>query len=615
MCGIVGIAVHKGKIEASRLTKAVESLQHRGPDNTAHWVSQDDAIAFAHQRLSIIDTRSCAHQPMHYADRLVIIYNGEIYNYQTLKKSLQQKGFVFQTESDTEVVAAAYTAFGESCVDYFEGAFAFAIWDRHTQQLFAARDRFGEKPFFYFYNDAEFLFASEMKALWQAGVPKAVNAAMLYNFLTIGYTSNPGDPAETFYDNIQKLPAACRLQYNAKTHALTIEKYWHSSIDVDRDINEKDAIEQFETLLTQSVQNRLNSDVPVGTSLSGGLDSSAIVALCSQQSNTKQYSHQCFTAVFPGFEKDETHYAAQVAQQFGLQHNLVEVTENDLWQNMDALMHHQEEPVTSASTLAQYKVYQSAKEKGITVLLDGQGADEILAGYHKYYKWYWQELYRQKTLNKSGELIHARQLGVAENFNLKNKAAALMPEFAAAMLQSSKTKKAGQLSFLNAGFAFAHKRNLYYSLPTHPDLNGALYYNTFVNGLEELLRMADRNSMAHGVEVRLPFLHHQLVEFLFTLPPHFKIREGWTKWLLRKSMEGILPKEIVWRKDKVGFEPPQQKWMQLPAIRERIMESKKLLVNNGVLSADALQHYRPHSAHEEQAFDWRFWSASYLFTH
>ena len=614
MCGIVGIAVHKGRISQAHLQNAASNLHHRGPDHNAHWVSRNKKIAFAHQRLSIIDTRSCAHQPLHYANRYVIIYNGEIYNYPELKKALQAKGLTFFTESDTEVIAAAYHAYGKACVHHFDGAFAFAIWDEQEQKLFAARDRFGEKPFFFFYDQDRFCFASEMKALWQVGVSKEVNRALLYNFLTIGYTANPADPNETFYQYIYKLPAASLLEYNGARHQVEIEKYWMPQAEENTNISEREAIAQLRELLSQSVHNRLRSDVLVGSSLSGGLDSSAIVAHCAQNS-AAQYSHQCFTATFAGFEKNEQAYAAKVAKSFGLQHNIIPVGENDLLQQMDALMYHQEEPIGSASSLAQYKVYAAAKAAGITVLLDGQGADEVLAGYHKYYKWYWQQLYRQRKLKRSGELEAARAIGVQEGFGLKNKLAALLPDYAAAMLQSSKAKTAARHPYLDTEFATCYKRNLYYTLPTQHHLNGVLYYNTFVNGLEELLRIADRNSMANSVEVRLPFLNHQLVEFLFTLPPHFKIHQGWTKWLLRKSMEGVLPDDIVWRKDKVGFEPPQQQWMQSAAVRERITEGKKKLVEQGILSTAALQHYKPHPAHAANAFDWRCWSASYLFWH
>jgi asparagine synthase (glutamine-hydrolysing) len=264
--------------------------------------------------------------------------------------------------------------------------------------------------------------------------------------------------------------------------------------------------------------------------------------------------------------------------------------------------------------VAQYKVYSAAKQNNVSVLLDGQGADEILAGYHKYYKWYWQQLYVKKKLKESSELSAAAVLEVKEKFSLKNKGMALFPHFGMAMLQGQKERRAFREVDLNREFAHEQKRNFYYSTPAESSLNSALYFNTFINGLEELLRYADRNSMAHAVEVRLPFLNHQLVEFLFTLPPHLKIKDGWTKWLLRKAMEHVLPKEIVWRKDKVGFEPPQKKWMQNPLVQQRIQESKKILVEKNILSKAVLNKpVIPTDAHAADNKDWRYWSASYLF--
>jgi asparagine synthase (glutamine-hydrolysing) len=612
MCGIAGtISRTATAVNAQGLQRAGDAVVHRGPDSKADWIAGDGRAAFTHHRLSILDLTSCGAQPLQYL-HYVIIHNGEIYNYVELKKALEGKGYRFASQSDTEVIAAAYDAYGHGCLKLFDGAFAFAIWDCQKDCLFAARDRFGEKPF-YFYHDAErLLFASEMKVLWQAGIAKEINPAMLYNFLTIGYTANPADGQETFYNNIYKLPAASSLTYSVATNTLRMERYWQLE-PTENDISEAEAIAQLQTLLSGSVQKRLRSDVAIGTSLSGGLDSSTIVALCAQQA-ASQYSHKCFTAIFPGFAKNEARFAGEVASRFGLQHFQIPISEKELLESMDAVAFHQEEPFGSASVVAQYLVYKKAKESGITVLLDGQGADEILAGYDKYYAWYWQQLYRQKRLAQSGEWKAARDMGVLKSFGLPHRAAALFPEFAASMLQTLRAKQAATNPYLNPDFRFANKRNLYYSVPTTPDLNGALYFNTVVYGLEELLRYADRNSMAHGVEVRLPFLQHQLVEFLFSIPAHFKIQYGWTKWLLRKSMERDLPQSIVWRKEKVGFEPPQKTWMQNKAVQEKIQEGKKTLVQHGVLSSKALQRYTPTDANAATNHDWRFWSASQLFS-
>jgi asparagine synthase (glutamine-hydrolysing) len=610
MCGITGV-ISSVPVAASGVGAAIDSLKHRGPEGRGQW--EDGNVVLGHTRLCIIDLSKEAAQPLHYADRYVIIHNGELYNYLEIKKELQQKGHSFSTASDTEVIAAAYHAYGPSCLQRFEGMFAFAIWDRRERTLFIARDRMGEKPLFFYYDGELLAFASEIKALWALGIVKEVNMSLLYNYLTTGYTSNPADPQETFYHNIQNLPPASFLLYRPNVQELKTEKYWQLEPEENYSIFQDEAVHRLQALLNDSIKKRLRSDVAIGTSLSGGLDSSTLVALCSSMAS-EQYTHKCFTAVFEGFEKNEAKHAIAVVKKFNLRHYPVTITASEVPALMDEVMRHQEIPVSSASALAQFRVYQAAKENGVTVLLDGQGADETFGGYHRYYRWYWQQLYREKKLGSSGELEAARKLGVKESFAMKTKLAAMFPDFAASLLQTVKSRQAFRQNGLNRDFAFSNKRNLYYSTPAHFTLNGILYFNTFVYGLEELLRLADRNSMAHATEVRLPYLHHPLVEFLFTLPAHLKIRNGWTKWLLRKTAEPLLPSEIVWRKDKVGFEPPQKLWMQDKQVEESIRHSKQLLVSQGILDASAAQaKIRPHDAHAADTREWRYWSAGYLF--
>ncbi|MFN2440416.1 MAG: asparagine synthase (glutamine-hydrolyzing), partial [Chitinophagaceae bacterium] len=387
MCGIAGIvSTDKVSVTKDRIASAINTLAHRGRDDQGFFINEGRNAALGHCRLSIIDLTSEASQPMRYLNRYRIVHNGEVYNYIEIKKELEKKGYNFHTQSDTEVMAAAYDAYGAGCLEKFDGMFAFAIWDENKNILFAARDRFGEKPFFFFFDDEQFLFASEIKALWKMGVNKDVNLKMLYNFLSIGYTTNPFEPKETFFENIYKLPGASFLTYTPNTNELEIEKYWQAEVNIDNTISEQLAIEKFGFLFSQSIKNRLRSDVAIGTSLSGGLDSSAIIAYCSRFSSD-QYSHKCFTASFSGFEKDELQYAKLVASAFHLEHYIVEIKDNSVVDLMEEIMHHQEQPVVSASALAQYEVYKEVKKAGVTVLLDGQGADEILAGYHKYYKW------------------------------------------------------------------------------------------------------------------------------------------------------------------------------------------------------------------------------------
>ncbi|MFL5774527.1 MAG: asparagine synthase (glutamine-hydrolyzing) [Flavisolibacter sp.] len=612
MCGIAGIVGKDLHLDdRMKVSAAIHCLQHRGPDSVGIWKSKDNDVIVGHRRLSIIDLSSAASQPMQYMGRYTIIHNGEIYNYIELKHELQHKGYQFHSESDTEVIAAAYDAWRDAAVQKFDGMFACAIWDEKEKTAFIARDRMGEKPLFFFYDKNQLLFASELKALWEMGAPKEVNRSMLYNFLTIGYTSNPGEPQETFYNNLHKLPAASFLRFQLNSEP-EVNRYWHVDPEIKKPIGTGEALEQFRELFTDSIKKRLRSDVPVGTSLSGGLDSSSIIAFCEKYGGDR-YSHTCFTASFPGYEKDESSYADLVAEKFNLTVNHVSVDEDQVVSLMDRVMQNQQEPISSGSALAQFRVYEKAAQSGIKVLLDGQGADELLGGYHKYFKWYWQELFRAKRSEASREISAAERNGITEKFTLKNKLAAVMPQFSSAVWQGLKTRSAFRHSDLDRKFAFENKASFYHVMPASFDLDGALYFDSFVIGLEELLRLADRNSMAHGAEVRLPFLSHQLVEFLFTLPSEMKIRNGWTKWLLRETVKGQLPEEITWRKDKIGFQPPQKKWMQQPDVKEAISQSKKILADEGILNRKAIQKIQPHESYAAENMDWKYWSASFMF--
>lgn len=619
MCGIAGIlSQNPSWVTAQRILQMTGALAHRGPDGEGYWIDETQTAALGHRRLSILDLSLAGNQPMHCLQRYRIIHNGEIYNYVELRETLQKKGYTFFTQTDTEVIAAAFDCWEEECPVYFDGMFAFAIWDEKTKTLFAARDRFGEKPFYYFFNESRFLFASEMKALWAADINRIPNRKMLFNYISIGYTANPQNPEETFFENIYKLPPACWLTYHAATQQLETEKYWQLSVDEDKQISDQDAREKFISLFHTSVSRRLRSDVDVGISLSGGLDSSSLVAMLSSiqhpTANKSHWSRTAFTASFPEFQKDETVYARKVAKEFNLKQSIIPVSELDLIRDWDSICYHQEEPVSSSSVIAQYQVYKQAAQQGIKVLLDGQGADEILAGYHHFFKWYWQELFLKRKLLRSREINAARKNGVRETFGIKNIIAALFPDYATVFLEKQYLLQALRHKDLTKDFIRQQSRTLFYTAPEDFSLNGMLYFHTIEHGLEELLRYADRNAMAFGRETRLPFLSHELVEFLFTLPAHFKIRNGWTKWLLRDSMKQWLPQEIVWRRDKTGFEPPQQSWMQDKLVQQLISEAKQKLIDEKILKPEVLhKKILALPAYDASNYDWRYLSASFLF--
>ena len=606
MCGIAGIlSADAAKISAERLKRMTDAIAHRGPDGEATWVSESGLAGFGHRRLAIIDLSSAGVQPMHYRERYTIVHNGELYNYLELRSLLQSKGYIFFSKTDTEVIVAAYDHFGTGCLQYFDGMFAFAVWDEQEKTVFLARDRFGEKPLFFYRDDEQFLFASELKALWAAGVKKESNPKMVFNFLTIGYTQNPTDGFETFFHEIFKLPARSFLLYRPISGTTEVSSYWDIEIAQTQSIKEETAIDTFCSLLDTSISRRLRSDVRVGTSLSGGLDSSSIVAGILRQPDAPR-PLSCFSALFPGFEKDESAYVGLLTQHFSLDNYPITPSAADLVRDFERLAYHQEEPFLSSSIYAQFEVFKLSAAHSVKVMLDGQGADELLAGYHKYYSWYWQELYRSDKKAFALELEAARESGVSDRWTWKNRLAAHLPVYAGIFLKKKRTAQQRRSSDLARDFVRQYGES-YYDIPHIDRLSGILYYNTFMNGMEELLRYADRDSMAHGVEVRLPFLNHELVEFVFSLPSHFKIREGWTKWLLRRSMEDVLPAAIVWRRDKTGYEPPQRLWMQDPALQEYIQEAKRSLVKAGILSPRVLQKkIQPQEVHAAENHDWRY---------
>ncbi len=606
MCGIAGIiSTNSSEINTSLLKRMSDALIHRGPDGDGQWINPNQTVGLAHTRLAIIDLSSAGVQPMHYRERYSIVFNGEIYNYIELRVNLKKAGYEFVSNTDTEVILAAYDYYKEDCLHYFDGMFSFTIWDDVEQCLFAARDRFGEKPFYYFNDKGRFIFASEMKAIWSAGVEKKIEQRMLLNYIALGQVQNPTDKSQTFYSNIFSLPPSHYLAYHH--NKIQIKKYWSLDKQSKTNITEKETIEKLDHLLTTSVAKRMRSDVPMGTSLSGGLDSSSLLYYI-QKIDKKNY--KTFSAVFPGFEKDEQEFIDKVSSQFEVDNYKIIPNELDLINDFEKLMYHQEEPFSTGSVYAQYQVFKLAKEHNTTVLLDGQGADEIFAGYHKYIHWFYQELINRMKFSKFlKEKKLFKQNDIKINWGIGNVLAAYFPSHASIALE----KKVYNSVFKNKDISKELLASLHAKewegihKPLITKLNDALYYNIAENGLEELLRFADRNAMAHGCEVRLPFLNHELVSFMFSLPSHFKINNGFTKSILRKLMNHRLSDDIVWRKEKVGFEPPQKKWLDAPMMKDYIHESKIKLVKEKILQPQTLiKTNQSLNAYEPDNYDWRY---------
>ena len=611
MCGIAGI-VSLSKIDIGMLYSMTDIISHRGPDGAGHWVNDDYTVALGHRRLSIIDLTEGGKQPMHYAGRYTITFNGEIYNYIELKSMLIKQGFTFKSDSDTEVLLALYARDGSACLKLLDGMFAFAIYDSQEKRLFCARDRFGEKPFFYSYKPGHhFIFGSEIKQLFEAGFPRDFNSYQLYNYLENEYVlSNLSDEHDTFYAGVKKLPKSFFLTVDDLIQ-IKEERYWEINLDNKRFIKYGEAVEEFRTVFFESIKRRMRSDVLIGSSLSGGLDSSSIVCSIQHLFRNDNLNQKTFSARFHNFDRDEGEFIQYVLNKNNITPFSVWPSEEGFINDLDSLMFYQDEPFPSASIYTQYCVMSEAKKQSVIVLLDGQGADEILGGYEHYLPYYLNELAaKNKSLFEEEmrymKVIHPHMQfenyhrPIPERKELSNKVSFIgklknivRPLYK--LINSKKYKRIHTLlptnTFYDERFfekiSYQKKHNF---LPSLKDLNGYLKYSVEKNNLEDLLRFCDRNSMAHSREVRLPFLSKDLVEFLFSLPASYKIRNGWTKAIMRDAMHNILPIEIERRADKIGYEPPQKKWMENKKIMDKVKDSYQILVKNKILKKSASEN-------------------------
>lgn len=555
MCGILGLYhFNASSVSPAILKKMADTLEHRGPESDGYWINEDNTLGLGHRRLAIIDLSDSGQQPLHY-EHLSITYNGEIYNYLELKNKLTDKGHIFKTNTDTEVILASYIEYGDSFLEHLDGMFAFVIYDKKKKELLGARDRFGEKPLYYYLDNQRFVFGSEMKAIFAAGVDSSANENMLFNYLAFSLVENPNNKHETFYKNVFQLPCSTYFKISASGQ-IQFHKYWDISPSYQIDISLKEATEKFVDLFENSIKKRLRSDVSLGCSLSGGIDSSSIVSIIKNKNLSPTLN--TFSARFKNINYDENYFIECLQNKYDFNAHFCWPGEDSIIDELETIFYHQEEPFGSASIIGQWEVMKLAKEKDVTVLLDGQGADETIAGYFKYFIPFLTELYGQsKTefknqLSLTESIIDNRNL-ISNKFYFENtfpKAVKVVSDLSRSYRIKNSAKD------LSSEFLNTHLKQ---ELPFKriSNLNEFLYFDTFNYGLGKLLRVADRNSMAFSREVRLPYLSHQLVEFVFSLPSHLKMNNGWSKYILRKSMEGIVPDEICWRKDKKGYQAPK----------------------------------------------------------
>jgi len=577
MCGIAGI-IGQGA-SASVLDAMLDAEVHRGPDGHGHWeaaLASGRPVRLGHRRLSILDLSEAGAQPMADAGGdFVLTYNGEIYNYLEVRAELVAAGVVFRSHSDTEVVLEAYKRWGADCLQRFNGMFAFALYDRPRGVLFCARDRYGEKPFLFGGDATFFAFASEYKALLQhPGLSLNYDELRLVRAAYNQSTGLDGD-RQTVFNDVQQLLPGEAMEVDVNTLQRRIWNYWTLQPGTAAAISdEREVFTHFRELLVDAVRLRMRSDVPVGSCLSGGLDSSAIVCIARQLLG-QDADYHTFTGRFPGTAADEWAYASQVVEATGVHSHVVEPTVDGFMAELPAFVWYNELPVGSSSQYAQWNVFRLAKQHGVTVLLDGQGADETLGGYEQYFARYVDALQEcGDSARLAQELPRIRE---RYPLALTPPARALrdrLPFRARHALSNHLGMGTNLLYGLRPGLATQVSRDT--ALPRLPGFNpltSALAQDTFGRFLTTLLRYGDRNSMAHSREVRLPFCDHRIAEFVAGLPPHLLMGEIQTKRLLRESMRGILPEGIRTRWNKQGFRPPQDLWFQSPALLAQVRDT------------------------------------------
>lgn len=552
MCGISGI-INKdnSRVKKDEIKKINNLIAHRGPDDEGFYIEKN--FAFGHRRLSILDLSSDGHQPMHYLDKFTITYNGEVYNYLEIKEELLKDGYKFISDTDTEVILASYDKWGEACVDKFNGMWAFAIYDKVKEIIFCSRDRFGVKPFYYTEVNGKFVFGSEIKQLLEFYTERFVNETILVDYLLYGLEEHTN---ETFFKNIYKLEQSHNLIYYIKDNSFEIKRYF--DIEFDKNIsclNEKESIALVKNKLENAIDLRLRSDVKVGTCLSGGLDSSSITAIAS-----KKYfktTHEKFVAIHAkSIEKktDESEFAREVASYCGL--NLIEVEPQleDITNNVKEVVYAQEEPFGSPSIFMQYFVMKKARENNCLVMLDGQGGDETLFGYENYYAVYFASLLSSfQLVNFFLEFNKLKLFKLSKNNIIKNTISVLLGN------KMKYLKSFFRIYQLSLKQEHDIKRlNDLYSFKKIKDFQKRELMN---RTLPHLLRYEDKNSMRNSVETRLPFIDYGFAQSSISLQDRIKFKNGFLKYILRKVVEPILPKNIVWRTNKFGFEAPSDIWL------------------------------------------------------
>lgn len=563
MCGIAGIiSLKENQVLVEDLKRMTDIISHRGPDGEGQWINDCGRVGLGHRRLSIIDLSEAGSQPMSYLeDKYNITFNGEIFNYLEIKELLLQEGYTFNSKTDTEVILAAYDFWGEECTHQFNGMWAFAIYDKEKQSVFCSRDRFGVKPFYYFKSADRFAFGSEIKQFTVLPSWKAVlNTSRAVDFIVFGIFDHTH---ETLFKGVYQLRGGHNLTFNLINNSFTIKQWYILDSRVPQNkVTFNDAKKELKNIFYDAVKLRLRSDVRVGSCLSGGIDSSAIVCVMNQllQVDGKNKNQEVVSSCFAEKKYDEQEFIDVVVAETGVKSNKIFPKFEELFSQLQNIIWHQDEPFGSTSIFAQWSVFKEAKELGLKVMLDGQGADESLAGYP-----YFQDVFNVSLL-KSFELnklaTELKQASVLQNGKRNNNEflKLALKSFVPSSVTTSLRRRSDshELKYIKKPYKLTsdlYEPGVNLSIKSHSlDLISTSY-------LPMLLHYEDRDSMAHSIESRVPFLDYRLVEYILSLPDNYKIFRGVSKYIFREAMAGILPDKIKNRYDKMGFVTPEQTWI------------------------------------------------------
>ncbi len=592
MCGIVGIlGLNDAKVDLRVLDRMAATLNHRGPDDEGSYLS--GPVGFAFRRLSILDTSYAAHQPMVSPDgQTVLVFNGEIYNYVDLRQELQTLGHHFESKGDSEVLLHAYLQWGRECLDRLNGMWAFLIYDIREGKIFGARDRFGKKPLYRSYCDDYIFFASEIKALLASGYYRCrPNWDTISKFFLDGPLDVLDLNNQTFYSGIEEIPAGSAFELN-RAGCLREWRYW-SIADVP-EFEIANPAEAFYGVFEDAMRVRLRSDMPLGIFLSGGLDSTSIACTLKKIREKNGSSGPITAFSYQAKEYDESRYINDTLQRIDIELVPYQPDPMALWNRLEEMLWYQDEPVHSIVAVITFELSRLASANGIKVILNGGGSDEYLAGYHDFFDDYWHTLIQKGNIRQAWHEIsaHCQTHGGDPR--------QLLTHCIYRVLRLTLSGVEAVRKIANWKRRAKFQRNWFtLTLPKHLDapnyessnrLDSALRDSVECAPLPVYLREEDRNSMAHSIEVRMPFLDYRLVSLGFQLPDGWKVRGPWNKYVLREAMRETVPESVRNRPDKMGFPIPQKEWFAGP-FYDRVQDllSSREVKERGIYNVDAIR--------------------------